>query len=137
MAFDEVARTLDEESVVAIVTTRRNGERTATAIWAMVVDGVPYVRSAFGDGSWWYRHVLAGRPVAFVTQDGSLAETDRAAALELPREEVALEEVPRHGEVHQLIDAEIQRKYQGAQPSSIEAMLSDEAIACTFRVRPV
>ncbi|WP_221585048.1 DUF2255 family protein [Microbacterium sp. G2-8] len=134
MATDHVVKLLDETKVVAIVTTRQKGEPAATAIWSMVVDGVPYVRSAYGGGSWWYRHVMAGRPVSFVDGDGSIAERDRAAALELPRVDVSLVEVPQDDPIHPALDAEIERKYEGSPASSIGAMLSPEAIACTFRV---
>lgn len=136
MAYDDVVTVLDETEVVAIVTTRRSGEPAATAIWSMVVDGVPYVRSAYGTRSWWYRHVVAGRPVAFAIGDGSVAERDRAAALELPRETVTLTPVPADDPVQAAIDAEIERKYAGAPRSSIDATISAEAVACTFRVDP-
>lgn len=136
MAFDDVVRLLDETKVVAIVTTRKNGERAATAIWSMVVDGVPYVRSAYGDVSWWYKHVVAGRPVAFVDGDGRIAERDRVAALDLPRVDVMLTPVLADDPVQSAIDAEVERKYEGSPASSIAATISAEANACTFRVGP-
>lgn len=136
MAYDDIVKVLDEEQVVAIVTTRQNGEPAATAIWSMVVDGVPYVRSAFGTRSWWYKHVAAGRPVAFVRGDGSVAESDREAALALPREAVTLVAVPADDPVQAAIDAEIERKYAAAPRSSIDATISAEATSCTFRVDP-
>ncbi|WP_261167132.1 DUF2255 family protein [Microbacterium sp. Marseille-Q6965] len=137
MAYDDVVTVLDETQVVAIVTTRRGGEPAATAIWSMVVDGVPYVRSAYGERSWWYKHVVAGRPVAFVLGDGSLAERDRAGALELPRERVTLTPVPADDPVQAAISAEVKRKYAGSERSAIDATNSPEAVACTFRVDPV
>jgi len=136
MAYADVVKVLDEEQIVAIVTTRQNGDPAATAIWSMVVDGVPYIRSAYGTPSWWYKHVTAGRPVAFVMGDGSIAERDRSAALELPREAVRLTPVPIGEPIHTAIDAEIERKYRGSLRSSIDAMLSDAAVGCTFRVAP-
>ncbi|MGO1412879.1 MAG: DUF2255 family protein [Microbacterium sp.] len=136
MAFEHVVKLLDETDVVAIVTTRKNGERAATAIWSMVVDGVPYVRSAFGPESWWYRHVAAGRPVSFVDGDGSIAERDRASALDLPRVDVSLVEVAVDAEVQPTIDAEVERKYAAAPTSDVRATVSAEARSCTFRVEP-
>jgi hypothetical protein len=133
MSFDDVVRVLDETSVVAVVTTKADGEPVATPIWSMVVDGVPYVRSVHGAGAWWYRHVLSGRPASFVLADGSIAERDRAAALELPREEVATVYVPVDDAVQARIDDELRRKYAG-QTASVAAMLSDEARACTLRI---
>src|SRR5699024_12605062 len=85
MRFDEVRTMLADTPVVALVTTRRNGDPVATRVWTMVIDGIPYLRPAFGPGSWWYRHIRAGRPVAFALGDGAIPERERAAALALPR----------------------------------------------------
>lgn len=136
MAFDDVVDLLDQTQVVAIVTTRASGDPIATPIWSMVVAGVPYLRSAYGAGSWWYRHVQAGRSVAFVLGDGRVAERDRGAALELPREEVSIAWVPVEDEVQARVDEEILRKYAGAPQPAIDAMLSDKARACALRVEP-
>lgn len=136
MAYDDVVKVLGETQIVAIVTTRQAGEPAATAIWSMVVDGVPYVRSAYGERSWWYKHVVAGRPVAFVLGDGSVAETDRDAALALPREAVTLTRVPADDPVQPAISAEVERKYAASPRSSIDATIAPEAVACTFRVDP-
>ncbi len=136
MTFEPVVRLLDETKVVAIVTERQNGEHAATPIWSMVVGGVPYIRSAYGASSWWYRHVVAGRPVAFVDGDGAIAERDRDAALDLPRADVALEPVDAADPVQHAIDAELEAKYAGSERSAIDATRSAEAIACTFRVVP-
>ncbi len=133
MAFDDVVRQLDKTQVVAVITQRRDGTRAATPIWAMVVDGVPYVRSAYGPGSWWYRHALSGREVAFALGDGALAERDRAAALELPAEAVGVQPVPEDDPVQAKIDAELDRKY-AAEPSSIAEMKTPGAMATTLRV---
>lgn len=134
MGFDDVVQLLDETQVVAVVTTRANGEPIATPIWAMVVDGVPYLRSAFGADSWWYKHVRAGRPVAFALCDGQIAERDREAALAPPHEAVTTSHIPADDAVQARIDDELLRKYAGAPQSSMDAMLSAEARACTLRV---
>ncbi|WP_324649357.1 DUF2255 family protein [Georgenia sp. H159] len=134
MSFEDVVDLLDRTKVVAVVTTRAGGAPVATPIWSMVVDGVPYVRSAYGPGSWWYRHILAGRPVGFAMGDGAVAERDRGAALALPRELVTAAHVPADDPVQQLVDEEITRKYAGEPRSSIDSMLSEEARACTLRV---
>jgi len=134
MTFDDVVDVLDRTDVVAVVTTRQSGAPIATPIWSMVVDGVPYLRSAFGESSWWYRHVLAGRPVGFAMGDGALAERDRDAALELPREPVKAEYVPADDPVQERIDAVIRSKYAQPGDPSVDAMLSDVARACTLRI---
>ncbi|WP_193312816.1 DUF2255 family protein [Georgenia subflava] len=134
MGFEDVVELLDQTQVVAVVTTRSGGAPIATPIWSVVVDGVPYVRSAFGDGSWWYRHVRAGRPVAVAMGDGAVAERDRDAALDLPREPVSTTYVPADDDVQRLIDDELRTKYAHARKSSVDAILSDEALACTLRI---
>ncbi|HCS60479.1 MAG TPA: hypothetical protein DIW46_03640 [Microbacterium sp.] len=133
MNFDNLLRVLDETAVVAVVTTKANGQSIATPIWSMVVDGVPYVRSVLGASAWWYRHVQSGRPVAFVLGDGSIAERDRSAALELPREQVSTIYVPVDDDVQAKIDDELRRKYDG-ETASVNAMLTDDARSCTLRI---
>lgn len=133
MSFADVVTLLDETSVVAIVTRRADGTRTATPIWSVVVDGVPFLRSAYGEKSWWYRHVRAGRESEFVLADGSIAERDKQAALALPAAPVGLEYVPADDAVQPAIDEELRTKY-AAFPSSVAPMLSAEAVACTLRV---
>lgn len=133
MSFDQIVQLLDETEIVAVVTTKADGRPTATPIWAMVIDGVPYVRSVNGAGAWWYRHVDAGRPVAFAIGDGAIAERDRDAALDLPRAPIATAYVPVHDPVQEKIDDELRRKYAG-QTASVNMMLSDAARSCTLRI---
>ncbi len=133
MAFDDVIRHLDTTRVVAIITQRSDGSPLATPIWSMVVDGVPYLRSAYGSASWWYRHARSGREVRFAMGDGALAERDRDAALELPTELVRLEPVPANDPVQSAIDEAVQSKYS-SEPSSVASMLTDDAVGCTLRV---
>ncbi|MFB8387387.1 DUF2255 family protein [Microbacterium sp. NPDC055910] len=133
MSFDNIVQVLDETAVVAVVTTKANGQPVATPIWSMVIDGVPYIRSVNGPEAAWYRHVRAGRPVAFALGDGSIAERDRVAALALEREEVTTSYVPVDDEVQAEIDDELWRKY-ASSPDSVRMMLSADARACTLRV---
>ena len=132
MAFDDVIKHLDKTDTVAIVTTRADGTEVPTPIWSVVLDGVPYVRSAYGDGSKWYQHALSGRDVKFALGDGKVAERDRAASLAQPSEEVRVEHVSTD-EVIRAVSDEVASKYSD-QPSSVEPMLSDAAIGCTLRV---
>lgn len=134
MSFDDVVTLLDDTDVVAIVTTRSNGTPIATPIWSVVVDGVPHLRSAFGPDSWWYRHTRTGRPVAVAMGDGRLAERDRDAALDLPREPVTATSVPAEDPVQDAIDEALARKYPAG--SSLDSMVSTEARGCTLRVEP-
>jgi hypothetical protein len=53
---------LANTDTVRIATELRDGSEVVTPIWAVVMDGVPYIRSAYGGGSKWYRRVqLTGR----------------------------------------------------------------------------
>ncbi|WJL94356.1 DUF2255 family protein [Microbacterium sp. ET2] len=133
MTFLDVVNHLDATRVVAIITRRQDGSPTATPIWAVVIDGVPYVRSAYGEKAWWYRHVMAGRDVAFAMADGAVAERDKAVALDLPRERVALEPVPADNPINDRIDEALWTKYAD-EPSSVEETITPRARACTFRV---
>lgn len=136
MSFEDVRDHLDRTEVVAVVTTRTGGNQVATPVWAMVVDGVPYLRSAYGAGSWWYRHAVSGRPVAIALGDGAVAERDRDAALALPRAQVRVTQVPAEHPVQDRIDEELERKYAHAPRSSIDPTRSEEARAATLRVDP-
>ncbi|WP_322410388.1 DUF2255 family protein [Microbacterium invictum] len=133
MSSSDVVNHLDSTRVVAIITRRQDGSPTATPIWAVVIDGIPYVRSAYGEKAWWYRHVTAGREVAFAMGDGAVAERDKEAALELPRERVALEPVFTDDPINDRIDEALWAKYAD-EPSSVEETITPRARACTFRV---
>jgi hypothetical protein len=51
---------------VHIATELRDGDEVVTPIWAVVVDGVPYIRSGYGAGSRWYRRVQRTGRAAFI-----------------------------------------------------------------------
>lgn len=133
MSFIDVVNHLDATRVVAIITRRQDGSPTATPIWAVVIDGEPYVRSAYGEKAWWYRHVMAGREVEFAMADDAVAERDKDAALTLPRERVALEAIPADDPINDRIDTALWDKYAD-EPSSVEETITPRARACTFRV---
>jgi hypothetical protein len=131
MGFADVVSVLDENEVIAVVTTRAGGDPVATPIWSVVVDGVPYLRSAYGAGSHWYRNALSGRAIAIALGDGALAERDREAALGLPRETIAVAHLDDDDAIGR-VDEEVRRKYHGLR--GLDEMLTDEARACTVRV---
>lgn len=135
MTYAELADILDTTDTVAIITRRASGEPTATPIWAVAVDGVPYVRSYLGESAFWYQHAIAGRPVAFVLGDGKVAETSKAAALALPSQSVTVEHVPVDDPIQAQIDDALSEKYDRFADSR-DAMLTPQAKACTLRVLP-
>lgn len=93
---------------------------------------MPYLRSAFGPDSWWYKHILAGRPVAFALGDGHLAERDREAALELPPAPATATHVPEGDPIQESVDAALAAKYPAGGP--LDSMVTDLARSCTLRV---
>ena len=46
---------------VHIATESRDGGEVVTPIWAVVVNGVPYIRSVYGADSMWYRRLQSPR----------------------------------------------------------------------------
>jgi deazaflavin-dependent oxidoreductase (nitroreductase family) len=60
-AFDpDVVAAFDSQREIDIETIgRRTGRARRTTIWVVVHDGVPYVRSEYGDAGQWYRNALA------------------------------------------------------------------------------
>jgi hypothetical protein len=127
---DHLART----DTVTIVTSRADGSEVATPIWAVVVDGVPYVRSAYGEKATWNRRARAGRPVAFTLADGRNAERDARAALDDPRRAVTVVHIAADAPEQDAVDAAFRAKY-GHTPH-IGSLLSDDARARTLRVEP-
>jgi hypothetical protein len=61
-AVDYFTRT----EIVRIATERGDGGEVVTPIWAVVVDGVPYVRNGYGPRSKWYRRVQRTGRATFV-----------------------------------------------------------------------
>lgn len=129
----ELATMLAEQNTVAIVTQRASGEAAATPIWSVAVDGEIFIRSVYGPKAAWYSQATSGRPVAFALGDGHLAESDRRAALQLPRESVTFESVPAEDGRQPAIDAEFRRKYAD-DPANAGRITAPDAVGCTLRV---
>ncbi|WBU37205.1 DUF2255 family protein [Homoserinibacter sp. YIM 151385] len=138
---DRIIQHLDETDTITIATRRRSGELVPTFIWSAVADGagdrVGYLRSAFGPGSWWYRRATAdgwmGLDLGAEPEDTE--GTPSAAWVELV--ELAVEHVPDdavHAAEHEALDAALTAKY-GHDPQNLAPMLSEDARACTLRVR--
>ena len=57
---DDILERLAEAREIDIETTgRRSGLTRRTTTWVVVDEGVPYVRSEFGDAGQWYRNARA------------------------------------------------------------------------------
>ena len=73
---DEIVERLAAAREIDIETTgRRSGETRRTTIWVVVDEGVPYVRSEFGDAGHWYRNALAEPRLGLILKGQRLAAT--------------------------------------------------------------
>jgi hypothetical protein len=103
---------------IRIATERRDGGEAVTPIWGVVVDGVPYIRSGYGERSKWYQRVQ---------------HTGRAAFIDGPRRYAArIENVGDEHTRHQVDDA-YRAKYRG-QGAALDQVVSRQVRAYTMRV---
>ncbi|MEV4310078.1 MULTISPECIES: DUF2255 family protein [unclassified Nonomuraea] len=77
---------LAEAEEIVMRVRHADGRWSARPIWVVVMDGVAFVRSAFGHRSGWYRRVLAGAATE-IELDGTtvpvrLAPVDEPALVE-------------------------------------------------------
>ena len=119
---DELTEFLRGTNTVRIVTTTRDGRRIATPIWAVVVDGVGYVRSAYGPDSKWYRRARTNSGAGFQTPAGVRA--------------VELEPIDGTDPLEARVDDALRSKYS-REPASVAAMLTPLAHGTTMRVVPL
>ena len=106
--------------VVRIATELRDGGEVVTPIWAVVVDSVPYVRSAYGPEAKWYRRVQRTGNATFI--DGA------------HRYPVTIENVDDE-ETNGRVDEAYRTKYSGAG-ESLQQIVVPPARACTMRLTP-
>lgn len=125
---------LGRTATVTVVTTRPTGERVATPIWSVEVDGVPYIRSAYGPGAAWYRRARSGRAVGFTLADGSVAERDREAALRDEVLPVTVRRIDPEDAVQRRVDEAFLAKYTPAYPKIAPMMVTPEIVGCTLVV---
>ena len=105
---------------VHIATELRDGDEVVTPIWAVVVDGVPYIRSGYGAGSRWYRRVQ---------------RTGRAAFIDGPhRYPVTVENLDDEA-VNARVDEAYRAKYAG-QGTALRQAVSPQVRARTMRITP-
>lgn len=105
-----------------IASHRADGSlRTFVPIWHAVVDGVLYVRSAYGPQNGWYRR--AARAGAGRISAGGV---ERDAAFEV---------IDPDAPVHDDIDAELLRKY-ASYPAYVAPIVTDESRTATLRIDP-
>jgi hypothetical protein len=113
-AIDYLANT----DTVRIATELRDGGEVVTPIWAVVVDGVPYIRSAYGGGSKWYRRVRRTGRATFV--DGADRHPARVEKLD-------------DEAINERVDEGYRAKYAG-QGGALRAVIAPQSRAHTMRI---
>jgi hypothetical protein len=119
---DELNEFLRATNTVHIVTTTRDGRTISTPIWAVDVDGVGYVRSAYGPDSKWYRRARTNPGAGFETPVGVRA--------------VELEPIDAADPLEGRVDDALREKY-ASEPASVAEMLTPLAHGTTLRVAPL
>ena len=119
VSFQALIDHLDTTGTVTIATRRADGEERTTPIWSVAVGDQPYVRSAYGPDSWWYKRAIA-RGAAFLV-DGEWMPV-RAQYVDDDATIAA-------------VDAAYSTKY-ARQRASLQSVLTAEARACTLRLVP-
>ena len=109
---------LDTTDTVWVITRKADGEERSTPIWAVVVDGRPFIRSVDGADGVWFKRAVARGWVAFEI-GGARVEAD-------------VERV-RDAETLAAFDAELETKY-ARQRASVASMLRESARDCTLRL---
>ena len=123
MATDEaLTRYLRDTNTVRIVTTTRDGRRISTPIWAVDVDGIGYVRSAYGPDSKWYVRARRNPGAGFEVPGGVRA--------------VELEPIDGSDPLEGRVDEVLRTKY-ASEPASVAEMLTPLAHGTTLRVVPL
>lgn len=72
---DVIARLAEVREVDIETIGRRSGQTRRTTTWVVVDEGVPYVRSEFGDAGQWYRNALAEPRLGLIVDRRRLAAT--------------------------------------------------------------
>ena len=117
---EEQVREFAERSEVEVVAPEGGGaERAPVTVWAVVADGVPYLRSFRGAQGRWYRRMRRN-------PDGAV----RVGGARLP---VHCEPVTDE-DVRRAVDDAYRRKYGGSP--YVDTMLSADSVRTTLRLEP-
>jgi hypothetical protein len=116
-ALDYVART----AVLHIATELRSGGEVVTPIWGVVVDGAPYIRSAYGAESRWYRRAQRTSRAALVDGD--------------TRYPVAIDNLDDEA-INREVDRAYEAKYAG-EGNALREVVSAGIRRFTMRLKPL
>jgi hypothetical protein len=105
---------------VHIATERPDGGEVVTPIWAVVVDGVPYIRNGYGAESKWYRRAQ---------------RTRRATFLDGPRRYPVTIENLNDEAINRKVDEAYRAKYAG-QGRALRQAVSPRVRAHIMRINP-
>ncbi|GGJ77058.1 hypothetical protein GCM10011583_05450 [Streptomyces camponoticapitis] len=117
--FQETTAYLEHVETAMIATTLPRGGEIITPIWAVTVDGVPYIRSGHGTQAKWYRRALQAGRADFV--DGTRRFPVRLAATADAARDTAVDQA--------YID-----KYQTLWPGPTRSMTTEPARTTTLRL---
>ncbi len=109
---------LDKTDTVRIATELKAGGEVVTLIWAVVVDGVPYIRNAHGPSSKWFRRLLRDGSAVFIDGHERYPVTVREVDDEATRARV---------------DDAYRTKYAG-QGSSVVSVTTEPVRSATYEV---
>ncbi|MCS5718418.1 DUF2255 family protein [Herbiconiux sp. CPCC 205763] len=111
---------IGETDTIHIVTDTKDGREIETPIWGVVIDGVPYIRNAYGPSSKWYARARRAGHLAFA--DGA---TRYPAATEIVDDAAELDRV----------DDAYRAKYHD-QGSALDQVIAPAVRGFTLRIRP-
>jgi hypothetical protein len=118
---DATVAQLDESVEIDIRTPRRDGSTSSRPVWVVVVDGEAYVRSYLAERGAWYRRAR---------RDGRMTIAVGETTLPVAVEPIADPELDRR------VSDAFRAKYGARSRQSTEAMVTDEVVATTLRLRP-
>ncbi|MEV7152264.1 DUF2255 family protein [Streptomyces sp. NPDC093084] len=117
--FQETAAYLERVETAVIATRLPGGGEILTPIWAVTVDGVPYIRSGYGPQAKWYSRALQAGRAVFV--DGSRRFPVRLAAA-------------TDAALNAAVDQAYITKYRILWPGPTRSMTSEPARTTTLRL---
>ena len=115
-----VLKSFDETKVVEIETRSEKGTKHLIAIWIVVVDGVPYVRSVRGPAGRWYRELLA-------RGDGAVVAAGKRVPVRATKDSSA--------KAIEAASAGLRKKY-ARSGQSLQSMLRANVLDTTVRLDP-
>jgi hypothetical protein len=112
---------VERTPVIEIATELRRGGEVVTPIWGVVVEGEPYIRSAYGESRWYRRLQRTGR--------ATLVDGDE-------RHPVAIENLDADAPVVSDVEHAYEEKYADAG-ESLQQVVDPDKRRFTMRLKPL